>query len=415
MSKQRRHKSQRLPKEWAIRLGAAGLALVVGFYSVSDTLANVVVKADPVRAHALAPWDGKITGKLAEHEQELAFVSKSDADPAETAKLALRQDPTSVESLTVLALKAQAAGQLEKVRALFSHSRELSRRELQTHLWAIEEAVSRGDINGALRQYDMALRTSRRAPDMLFPILTSSLAEPSVRASMVKLLAEEPVWNEAFFSFASRRSATPEATAAFFQQIEKAGGKIAITDKAAVVDAMANSGEVDTAWKYYASYNKGAERWRSRDARFSTVLEQPSVFDWQALSTTGVFATLQPAADGGSVEFSASPGSGGRVLQQRQMLAPGTYRLIAEMSEIDGVAQSKPYWTLICDKTGELGRIEFDNGPDKQRVTGSFTVPSGCDSQTLALVVRPSDEISGVFGRALSASLVPAARTGDGS
>lgn len=97
MSKKRRHKSERSPKEWTIRLGAAGLALVVGFYSVSDTLANVVVKADPVRAHALAPWDGKITGKLAEYELQMAFASESDNDPVELARLALRQDATAVE------------------------------------------------------------------------------------------------------------------------------------------------------------------------------------------------------------------------------------------------------------------------------------------------------------------------------
>lgn len=135
MSKQRRHKSQRLPKEWAIRLGAAGLALVVGFYSVSDTLANVVVKADPVRAHALAPWDGKITGKLAEHEQELAFVSKSDADPAETAKLALRQDPTSVEIANRFGAEGagcRAAG--ESSRAVQPFARTVTTRIANPHM-----------------------------------------------------------------------------------------------------------------------------------------------------------------------------------------------------------------------------------------------------------------------------------------
>lgn len=415
MSKKRRHKSERSPKEWTIRLGAAGLALVVGFYSVSDTLANVVVKADPVRAHALAPWDGKITGKLAEYELQMAFASESDNDPVELARLALRQDATAVELLTVLALDAQSKNQPEKVRALFSHSRALSRRELQTHIWAIEEAVSRGDIKGALRQYDMALRTSRRAPDMLFPILTAALGQPKVRSELVDLLKEKPVWSDAFITFAGNRSDTPGSTAQFFQQLEKSGAEVDSSSKSAIVNSMAGKGDTVAAWRYYASFRKGADASRSRDGNFAASLERPSAFDWQALSTTGVFATLQPGADGGSVEFSASPGSGGRVLQQRQLLAPGTYRLDAVMADVDGASQFKPYWTLICDQGGELGRVEISNATGDAKVSGTFTVPSGCNSQTMALVVRPSDDISGVFGRVKKAALVPASAVKEGS
>lgn len=76
------------------------------------------------------------------------------------ARLALRQDPTAVAALATLGLNAQIRGDTNSARRYFAYSDKLSRRSLTTRLWAIEDAVARDDIPAALRNYDVALRTS---------------------------------------------------------------------------------------------------------------------------------------------------------------------------------------------------------------------------------------------------------------
>src|SRR3546814_9359723 len=88
---------------------------------------------------------------------------------------------------------------------LLAYSQTLSRRDLRTQLMAIELAVARDDIPSALRHYDIALRTKKNAPDLLFPVLTSALTNPTIRTELVKTLGGRPTWSHDFISHAARR------------------------------------------------------------------------------------------------------------------------------------------------------------------------------------------------------------------
>src|SRR3546814_9998889 len=72
---------------------------------------------------------------------------------------------------------------------------------------AIELAVARDDIPSALRHYDIALRTKKNAPDLLFPVLTSALTNPTIRTELVKTLGGRPKWSNDFISHAARSDA----------------------------------------------------------------------------------------------------------------------------------------------------------------------------------------------------------------
>src|SRR3546814_6235165 len=79
---------------------------------------------------------------------------------------------------------------------------------------AIELAVAQGDISGALRHYDIALRTKKNAPELLFPVLTSALPDPAIRTELVKTLGGQPKWAAGFIHHAARSEVDPEASAA---------------------------------------------------------------------------------------------------------------------------------------------------------------------------------------------------------
>jgi hypothetical protein len=391
------------------------VAAVIGLTSVADTLANVIAKADPARAHVLSPGDGHITADLAEQQFTLEPTSDPGSRAARLAHLALRQDATAVEALSVLGLQAQMRQDTEAARRLFTYSQQLSRRELRPRIWAIEEAVSRGDIAGALEQYDIALRTSRTAPDLLFPVLASAVAEPRVRAVLIEKLNEESAWGPFFIHHLAATAPDPQASVRFFLEAEQANFRIPNSERATLVNALTSKGLTSEAWSFYASFRPGSDQRRSRDPVFSLETETRATFDWTVLEGAGLSATIRPSEDGGLVDFSAAPSNGGPVLQQMQMLRPGAYRLKGLSSGVEQPERSLPYWSLTCQDGRELGRISLRNSPPASgsggergvAFNGRFNVPTNCLMQTLALVIRPSDQITGVTGQIHRVQLTP--------
>jgi len=377
-----------------MRLGLTSAVLAVAALSLSDTAANVTAKVNSGLAHKLAPWNGTITARLA--EQNMALNSAEDS--ALHALTALRQDPTAVDALNVLGVLAQAQGDTEQARRIFGHSLKLSRRELPARIWAIEEAVSRGDIRSALASYNIALTTSKAAPDVLFPVLASAIAEPRVRSELLKVLIKQPTWSEKFVDYLTTSGADPRTTVRFFR--EGAGGKLPVdeADRTKVVNALVARGFVEDGWNYFASFRTKAERIRSRDPEFSLRSDAPSVFDWTTVEPSGISASIQRTADGGLFDFFVAPSASGVMLQQMQMLPPGAYRLEGRSTNLPESERARPYWSLACSDGRELSRIAIP-ASGSARFSGAIRIPQGCPWQMLSLVARSSGSVAGVGGQ----------------
>jgi hypothetical protein len=385
----------------------AALAAAIALLSLSHTLANVVAKVDPARAHLLAPWDGQITAAHVRQRFTLSPESAHNSQTARLARLALRQDATTVDALSVLGLQAQLRSDTEQARGLFAYSHILSRRELRSQIWAIEEAVARGDIAGALRQYDVALRTSRNARDLLFPVLAGAVAEPMVRSVMVRTLTEGAEWVPHFIHYLAESAFAPDATVLFFREGERVGLPIQNPQKAILVNTLVAKGLFDEAWSFYVTFRTGADRRQSRD--FSSAVEIPTPFDWRVIDSPGMFGSLQESEMGTMINFSAVSGASGPAAQQFQMLPPGIYRIEGTSAGVEQPDRSLPYWLLACRDGRELGRVTVPNSMGTvQAFAGRFTVPATCPVQSLSLIIRPSDELGGVEGTVDQLRLAPA-------
>lgn len=387
----------------------AVVVLVAAYFSLAHTLANVIVRAAPAKAHALASQDGRIAASAAVEAFYSAPTGGTDDPAALLARKALRRDPTAVDALNVLAMKAQLRGDTSGARDLFSYSLNLSRRDLGSRLWAIEEAVSRGDIKTALTNYDIALRTSPRAPDMLFPVLANAIDEARIRPILIDILASEPVWAEKFIDFAATSGPKPQATRLLFE--EAAGRSIPIDDdaRASVVNSLFAANNYRDAWDYYASFRDGATRDHSRDPEFTFAGETRTIFDWIALEHT----TIVPGSDGerGVADFSVPPTLGGPLLQQYILLPPGTYRLSGLSTGISQSDQTRPYWAVDCVDGPQLGQVPLPNSDEVGgQFEGNITVGGDCPAQVLRLIANPSNDIAGVSGQIVRATLAPVAR-----
>lgn len=388
--------TDRSAKSWAARGALAIAAAGLGVTSVAATLSAVVRSKDPARAHALAPWDGRATGQLA--LKQFVDLQTAKAWPPGTglALQALQQDPMVVPAVTMLGLHSEQRGDSKQARRWFAYGQRLTRRDLLAELWAIEDAVSREDIAGALRHYDIALRTSSHASDLLFPILVEALADPRIRINLRKTLALRPPWTSLFIEYAAGNGADPRATALLFRDLSRDGHSVSDLARELLIGRLAAANAYDQAWAYYASFRRNPPRRTARDPNFAAELTNPTLFDWQSVATDGLSASIER----GVLDFAAPASASGTLVRQVQMLPAGEYRLSGHSMMIDQPEDALPYWLLSCQNGRELGRVAVPNSSEASgNFTGRMTVPQGCSVQTLALVARASSAVQGLVGQ----------------
>lgn len=405
----RSRRSRRPRANWAIRAGLGATLAIVGCLNVAYALAPVVARDDIELAHRLSPRNEQIMARLAKSLSGPAATARDRERADGLAREALRRDATTVAAVSTLGLNAEIRGERAKASRLFAYAQTLSRRDRQTQLWAIESAVGRDDIPGALRHYDITLRVSPKSAELLFPVLIAASTDSTIRSELTRTLAKGTPWGEAFINYIATNGRNPQETAILFVGLRRAG--VAVTDEAnaEVVNALAASGHADAAWKYYATVRPGTDRRRSRDPRFSASIEVPSQLDWVSVESPGISASIQRGDRGGIFEFSAPASVGGSLLQQLQMLPPGIYRLTGHSSGIEQPADKLPYWLLTCHDGREFGRVEMPNSARSNgNFTGLLTVPTGCGIQMLALVARPVNAASGLWGQIDRVYLEPA-------
>ncbi len=395
-----RHRSR---TAWLVRAGIAASVAVVGYHAVTFTLAQGL-KRDPARAYALASYDGRNAARLA------AALSGPEANAAyrrrgeSLARAAMRQDPVSVAAASALGLNAEVRGDPVTARRAFAYAERLSRRDPVTQIWRIEDAVAQGNVKDALHHYDMALRVKPDLGGILFPVLTAASSDARIRSEIVRTLTVRPSWTEPFINYAAVNGTDPRVVATLFRRLDHAGIKVPEPARASVLHMLFSNGYVDQAWLYYASLRPGVSRDRSRDARFAAWIDVPTRFDWVPVGDGGIVGVIEA----GSFNFSAPVSTGGVMLQQVQLLPPGVYQLSGHSADLDQPDAALPYWTLTCQDGHELGRVIVPRSDQTQgNFTGTFRVTLDCPIQTLALVARPSDAVSGLSGRIDRVELAP--------
>ncbi|MGN7161596.1 hypothetical protein [Sphingomonas sp. SAFR-052] len=411
MPKRRATRPRRSAAEWAVRGALAIAAAGLGGVSVAHSLAYMMRGSAPAQAHALAPWDGRITALLSEQ------LSGPEASPAdrrradELARLALRQDPTAVAAVATLGINAQVRGDTVGARRIFAYSEKLSRRDLRTRLWANEDAVARGDIPGALRNYDIALRTSRIAPDILFPVLVNAISDQEICAALARTLAGRPPWGEQFIMSAVSNAPDARATANLIYLLHLKRVPLPVEASSILVERLIREGHTNDAWRLYATFSPDVKRKESRNPKFAESPVAPTPFDWMSVTDGGIVGTIQRSGQGGFFDFSVPTSLSGPILQQTQILEPGIYTLSGRSSGIEQGGSALLYWVLACTEGHELGRVAVPNSSqEKGRFSGDFIVPVNCPVQKLQLVTRPSDTLAGLSGQINEVQLRPKRR-----
>ncbi|TXC72006.1 hypothetical protein FSB78_14400 [Sphingomonas ginsenosidivorax] len=347
---------------------------------------------------------------LADLAQSLIGPRTTKADRQRASQLAvqaLRRDVTAVPALVALGLNSQLKNGSSGARPIFDYVQRLTRRNLQAELWQIQDSAVRGNVSNSLRHIDIALRTSRQAPDLLFPVLGAVIQDVDTRERLARIMLTHPRWNELFIPYVAGNGQDPLAVAALFRRL--AAGSIVIpAPSQAIIVARLVTSHPDQAWAYYASFRPGVTRTHLRDGRFSTAIVEPSPFDWVPTDDTSLSVSILRAREGGAVELSVPSSSGGQLLSQFQYLPPGIYDLRGKSADITQASAARLYWKLDCEGGRELGRVEMLAAQYRGgRFAGHLSVLADCPIQRLSLVARPNDAIEGLTGRITEVRLAP--------
>jgi tetratricopeptide (TPR) repeat protein len=323
------------------------------------------------------------------------------------AQRALRRDPTVVAAVQTLGLAAQAKGDGARAARLLGYADHLSRRDLQTHLWTIEREVARGDVDAALREYDLALRTSIGARELLFPVLTAAIAESPVAQALLRRFRLVPLWRADFLAYLATDARVDPTVAVRFLETARGGVAIAPEYLSVLISRAIDAGDYATAWRAYRLVRRDADPRQVRDPGFARLADAPSAFDWTPASQGGIAAQAVRQDGASRLEIDAEPGTAGRVIEQLQLLPPGRYRLAVDagsVSEGGGLV-----WALDCRDGPNLARIAMPSAPARRYATAPFTISASCRVQHLTLTVDASTSPSALHAEIGRVTVAPAA------
>lgn len=405
-AKRRREKRGGLEK--GVRTALAAICVMAGYASVTHSLGYTMRTGNIDAAHSVSPGDGRLLALLSEKRSAATADDAQRRQSQWLARQALIAEPLSVAAVATLGINAALREDEAAAARILTHSDRLSRRDLRTRLWMIENAAAREDTPETLRHYDIALRTSRVAPELLYPVLARAIDDAAIRRELVRTLATKPVWGASFLESIAPGEVGSLSAARLFAEIRRAGLPVPAQASMTLVGSLANAGHRAEAWNYYATLRTGADRRRSRDPDFAH--DGPvSLFDWNVTPGDPALAgSVQGGDRDGVFDFAAPPGVGGQILQQAQMLPAGSYRLDGVGLNLEQPRGSRPYWSLGCSDGREFGRVEMANAAENGgRFAGRFTVPADCPLQYLRLILRPSNEMAGVSGQVDRVELRP--------
>ena len=328
------------------------------------------------------------------------------------AKAIIRQKPLSASGMRLLAFSGN--GSHLCCSGLIRLSSRVSRRDLGTHLWNIENSVSKQDVVGALHHYDLALLTSNDdARKLLFSKLVSALGDPKIDEALQLYIRHNSNWLVPFVEFALVDGSVSLPLA---ELVRKSGG---FTESpkfeelnARLLDQLVATGHYEAARTFYLSLS-GAEATRltslSLDSKF---LRQPfGSLDWRLNEAASFGANFSGSGNSqNTLAIFANSGSRGVVASKVLFLSPGTYALSVRLGPGQLPHQAALRWSLSClspSKAGTVWSLEKGQQGIQTEIRALIDVLDTCAFQRFELSIIDGAGQTGSFAEIISMELRP--------
>lgn len=357
-------------------------ALALSYLTAAVSLANIAGETAPLTALRLYPIHGPSLAAAAAGDLTAGQATQARG----LAQNAIRQSPLTPTAFSTLGLLAQAKGDDKKAAELMSTAFGFSRRELATTMWLIEASVRNDNVPQALRYYDVALRTSPRAKDILLPTLVKSASSAWMIPYLGATLQRVPPWSSDFADLLLAADVPPENKVMLADQLRNTVA-FGPPFRQELVSKLAGQQQFTLAAQV-AGVAPGYDR------RLLHAFALPAgggPFEWKLASAYHVDASFEGQGSDQSLKVSTDADFAGPAAKILLLLGSGQYRLESALSAVPagGVGAA---WTLQCATSSQaaIGKFSLTVRP----VSAQFTVPTGCAAQWLTLTLGASSSTS---------------------
>lgn len=368
-------------------------ALLLAWLSIAVTLANVMAANSPSLALTLWPGHAVAEARLADavvsgipqnasrrqREQQIARA-------AEDAARALQRNPTLPAAARVLAIQAVLRGDQRQADRLIAYSEQMSRRDIPTQFWLLEQRVAANDVGGALAHFAIALQVAPSTRDVLFPVLSSALAQPDLRAPIAGIVRRGDLWRPDFLYYAGEH-ADPASAATLFILLARMGSPPTPSHLRILIERLVVAGNFAGASRLYALVDRD---WRLGDAAaqldggFTRSGDLPP-FGWELNQNIASRGPRPDQAGNNALQINLSQSGEDWAARKLLLVAPGRYRLVGAFGMLDGGA-GRVRVEISCARGGSVvATMTSSVNRPAGTLEGMLDVPAGCVQQWLTI------------------------------
>lgn len=231
-------------------------------------------------------------------------------------------EPTAAGSVALLALNQDRT----KRKQLMVSAQKLSKRELVSLTWSINDSAERQNVAQLLSYYDQSMRTSRTSSTTLIPAIVSVIGQDGFTEPMVNLLKKKPPWAGQFWKQAANNKAAITHASKLRSLLDESQiDRSQLHDRDLVINLVRNNHFEEVERLYSQSLSDKAEaRDTTRIARLDRQPLYPPL-DWQLFSSGKYFAFID--TENRTLNLSLAVGANGVLTRQLMRINPDVYDL----------------------------------------------------------------------------------------
>lgn len=313
----------------------------------------------------------------------------------EPAFAALRSAPGDARAIFVAGVTADGGRSTPQAIRRAQLSLKFSRRNPAAYLWLIEERTAAGDVDKALDYYDLAMRSSPEAREILVPIMIAAMDDPALGRPITDILARGANWTIIFWEKVVQADPLPSSVGVTLARLSGSRGIPSKDIGDYMIQRLVDNLRFDEAAKVAALYYPAFKIDHSLGAfgRFVSP-DIPSPFSWQLISNADVSAS---PVNPDRLSMSMFSSNGGVYARKLLQLPPGDYVLGATLASHSGVAGGAPRIRLRCGNDNVMladavpNQVPSGDG----KFLAHFSIPAACRAEWLEIASPTSDASGG--------------------
>lgn len=355
-----------------------GAAAVAALWLGATALGGVTKASRPDVALTMLPKNGFAYERRAMNatmrgQATLQTIRLSQADVAD-ALAALRREPLASTALTIVGLDRGARGDSAAATRIVTRANALDKRQLVANAWLINYHGLAGQDRRVLSLLDEALKINPPLAERYAPALAQALIKSETIPAFQRLLAQRPVWGDAFWdAVAGTPAALPNGEVLRARMLS--GPESLGPVDTLLMDAFVRARRMDLALSYSKHLPVQAEDSGNliRNSSFNE-LPRMAPLDWELRSDGRVGSGIDEAR--GSLQINAIAGSSAVAARQLIALPPGNYVMFAKLGQATLPSGSDLQVHVFCAEANPAGTARFDVRFTDD-IESSFAIPGG--------------------------------------